>query len=277
MNSQVDPRRTTSDHHVPAEAEQPIRGPFLPDDRLRLLGQSLARREVTHFQGLHAFDFQARIRENAEKILTVYRETNAAQVKGETITPAAQWLLDNNYLVEETIYQVKRDLPRRFYRELPPYDLPGGGQVPRTLVIAWLYVAHCDSSVSAQSFKTIVEAYQSVEPMSIGELWALPSLLRFVLIENLRRIAVRVNRARDMRQIANAVADKVLLTEDNDQDIEILTAYTQHARDTTFATQLLYRLRDGSQKASVAVMWLEKELEKSGSCLLYTSPSPRDS
>ena len=265
MNSQVDPRRTTSDHHVPAEAEQPIRGPFLPDDRLRLLGQSLARREVTDFQGLHAFDFQARIRENAEKILTVYRETNAAQVKGETITPAAQWLLDNNYLVEETIYQVKRDLPRRFYRELPPYDLPGGGQVPRTLVIAWLYVAHCDSSVSAQSFKTIVEAYQSVEPMSIGELWALPSLLRFVLIENLRRIAVRVNRARDMRQIANAVADKVLLTEDNDQDIEILTAYTQHARDTTFATQLLYRLRDGSQKASVAVMWLEKELEKSGS------------
>lgn len=265
MNSQTDPRRTEIHHHIPAEAEQPIRGPFLHEDRLRALGQSLARREITDFQGLHSFDFQARIRENADKILKVYRDTNAAQVKGETITPAAQWLLDNNYLVEETIFQVKRDLPRRFYRELPQYDLPGGGRVPRTLVIAWLYVAHCDSSVSAQSFKSIVESYQSVEPMSIGELWALPSLLRFVLIENLRRIAVRVNRAREMRSIANEVADKVVATEDNDHDRRILSAYTEHARDTTFSTQLLYRLRDGSQNAGDALMWLESELERSGS------------
>ena len=180
------------------------------------LGESLAQKRSRLFYGLEPFDFQARIRENADKILAVYRSTNAAQARGDMVTPAAQWLLDNNYLVEETIFQIKRDLPRRFYRELPTLTLPDGTSVPRALALAWVYVAHSDSTVSAQIFKAIVEGFQSVEPLKIGELWALPSLLRFVLIENLRRIAVRVNRARDMRQTANDVADRVLASGDGD-------------------------------------------------------------
>ena len=214
---------------------------------------------------MEKFDFQKRIREDAAKILDVYRSTNAAQTRGEMVTPAAQWLLDNNYLVEETIFQIKRDLPRRFYRELPTMTLPDGTTVPRALALAWIYVAHSDSTVAAHTFKSVVEGFQAIEPMKIGELWALPSLLRFVLIENLRRIAVRVNRARQMRQIANEIADRALATPDQDDDLKILRRYAAHARDTTFATQLLYRLRDGSQNSGKALNWLEKELEKSGS------------
>ena len=198
---------------------------FLHEDRLRALGESLARNEIPSLFGMETFDFQQRIRENAAKILDVYRSTNAAQARGEMITPAAQWLLDNNYLVEETIFQIKRDLPRRFYRELPTMTLPGRQAVPRALALAWVYVAHSDSAVSAQMFKAMVEGYQAVEPLKIGELWALPSLLRFVLVENLRRIAVRVNRAREMRQIANEVADRVLRADDGDDRSRSLADY----------------------------------------------------
>jgi cyclic beta-1,2-glucan synthetase len=266
MNIQTDPRRIKDVvPSFPAVAEQPIRATVLHEDRLRATGESLARKELRSYFGLEAFDFHARIRESAKKILQVYRDTNAAQGRGEPITPAAQWLLDNNYLVEETIYQVKRDLPKRFYRELPTIDLGDGQSVPRALAIAWIYVAHSDSTVSAQMFKAIVEGYQSVEPLHIGELWALPSLLRFVLVENLRRIAVRVNRAREMRAIANDVADRLQSVQEQDDGLALLKAYAAHARDTTFATQLLYRLRDGSQNAGKALIWLENELEKSGS------------
>jgi cyclic beta-1,2-glucan synthetase len=249
----------------PAVADQPIRAAFLQEDRLRALGEALAKGEVGNLQGLGAFDFLARHRENATRILDTYRSTNAAQAKGEPITPAAQWLLDNNYLVEETIYQVKRDLPRRFYKELPTIEIAPGSRVPRALAVAWLYVAHCDSAVSAQMLKAVVDGYQKVEPFQIGELWAIPSLLRFVLIENLRRIAVRVKRAREMRQIANDIADRVLKSNGDDDRRAILSGHTAHARDTTFATQLLYRLRDGSQNAGEALVWLEQELESSGS------------
>ncbi|TIX37057.1 MAG: hypothetical protein E5V36_24400, partial [Mesorhizobium sp.] len=162
----------------PAVTDEPIRSNFLPEDRLRALGAALANGDAKDLFGLTPFDFQARIRDSARKILDVYRSTNAAQARGETITPAAQWLLDNNYLVEETIFQIKRDLPRRFYRQLPTLKLSDGSSVPRALAVAWTYVAHSDSSVSSAMFKAIVEGFQSVEPLKIGELWALPSLLR---------------------------------------------------------------------------------------------------
>jgi cyclic beta-1,2-glucan synthetase len=251
--------------HFPAAAEAAIRAPFLPEDGLRELGRALARGEVTEFYGLHAHDFQARRKENGEKILEAYRSTDAAVARNEPITPAAQWLLDNNYLVEETVFQVKRDLPPRFYRQLPTLKLPGGGEVPRTLAIAWLYVAHSDGAVSSSMLRAFVDGYQTVEPLSIGELWALPSLLRAVQIENLRRIAVRVKRARDMRQIANELADRAVGGATDEQRRDMLAPYVQHARDTTFATQLLYRLRDGSYDAGEALVWLEDQLEASGS------------
>ena len=248
---------------IAARAQEPIRSPFLDEERLRSLGEDLGAGHVQDLAAIEPFDFQARLKDNAKKILEVYRATNAAQARGETVTPAAQWLLDNNYLVEETIFQIKRDLPRRYYKHLPTVQLPDGSSIPRALALAWAYVAHSDSSVSADMFKAIVEGFQSVEPMKIGELWALPPMLRFVLVENLRRLAVRVNRSRDMRQIANDVADRVLASK-TDDDHAILAGCREHARDTTFATQLLYRLRDGSQNTGRALEWLEAELEQSG-------------
>ena len=142
-------------------------------------------------------------------------------------------------------------------------DIGNGQRVPRTLAIAWLYVAHVDSTVSSSSFKAIVDGFQSLQPLQIGELWALPSLLRYVLVENLRRLAQRVGRARSMRNQANELADKLLALEE-EEDVELLRNHTAHARDVTFATQLLYRLRDGSQNAGRALMWLEGELEAAG-------------
>ena len=139
MNIQTDPKRLERPaHHFPAAPEQPIRAQYLHEDRLKALGESLARNEIPSIFGMEKFDFQKRVRENAAKILDVYRSTNAAQTRGEMATPAAQWLLDNNYLVEETIHEVKRDLPRRFYRELPIMTLPDGTAVPRALALAWV-------------------------------------------------------------------------------------------------------------------------------------------
>ncbi|MBX3574732.1 MAG: protein ndvB [Mesorhizobium sp.] len=250
---------------LPPKAEQPIRYDFFQEERLRRLGVDLASGRIPNLPGLGEGDFHARIKENAARILAVYKDTNAAQARGETITPAAQWLLDNNYLVEESIVQIRRDLPKRFYRELPTVKLPNGASVPRTLLIAWAYVGHTDSMISKDLLQVLVEGYQSVAPLRIGEIWALPSFVRFVLSENLRRLAVRVDRARLMRRAANDVADKLGQQSDPAAQGAILAAYAAHASDASFATQLLHRLRDGSRSAGTALQWLERELEKHGS------------
>ena len=246
-----------------APAEPPIRLTYLHEERLNRLGADLARGDIPEMPGLGDFDFHRRNADNEQTILSVYRATSEATASGEAITPAAQWLLDNHFLVEETVRQIKRDLPKRFYKELPLAELPSGVRVPRTLLIAWAYVAHTDSTVTKEMLAAITEGYQSVEPLKIGELWALPSLLRFVLVENLRRIAVRVERARRLRRSANEVAD-LLAAGRAEARLEGLADYAVHARDTSFATQLLHRLRDGSRSAGAALQWLEGELERHG-------------
>src|SRR5262249_60727302 len=101
--------------------------------------------------------------------------------------PAAEWLADNLHIVEDLIREIRDDLPPGFYRELP--KLVGGrlGDVPRVYGIAWTYVEHTDSRIDMETLRRFVAAYQTVQPLTIGELWALAISLRLVLAENLRR------------------------------------------------------------------------------------------
>ena len=198
MNIQTDTKRLEQTaHHFPAPPEEPIRDLYLHEDRLRALGESLARKEITSLFGLTTFDFQTRIRENAAKILDVYRSTNAAQARGETDHAGRAMA-------------ARQQLSRRG-DDLPDQARPAAPLLPRTADdrrcrtaqrcrARWRSPGSMSPIPTARSrrrrSRRWSRAIQSVEPLKIGELWALPSLLRFVLIENLRRIAVRVERAR---------------------------------------------------------------------------------
>ncbi len=240
-----------------------IRSDYLAMEELNAYGASLSRDGASDLPGFMSFDFFARHRENEKEILRVYRATAADVENGATITPAAEWLLDNHYVIEEAIQEVRRDFPRRFYRQLPTMQI-GDVTIPRVMALAWLYVAHTHSTVSRESLTALVEGYQTTNTLQIGELWALPSILRFVLIENLRRIAFRVDRSRRMRQKANEVADEIIRLNDPEASVEVLKRIDSFAEDRTFATQFLYRLRNGSQSSGFAVSWLEERLISAG-------------
>ncbi|OWK23500.1 hypothetical protein AJ87_33575 [Rhizobium yanglingense] len=186
------PSRESEVKHI--DHNDSVRSTYLSIEDIKAMGESIARKGVDSLPAFTAFDFFARHKENEKEILRVYRTTAADVEAGETITPAAEWLLDNHYIVEEAIQEVRRDFPRRFYRELPTIDVDGV-QVPRTLVLAWLYVAHTHSTVSQESLTALVDGFQLGETLRIGELWAVPSLVRYVLVENLRRISSRVERS----------------------------------------------------------------------------------
>jgi len=241
----------------------PIRAPYKSPEDLQKLAAAVARNENIRLPEYEPFDFSKRLSENARLILHVYRTSDAASRAGETITPAAQWLLDNHYTVDKNIQQVRRDLPARFLRQLPPFPPVEG--MPRIFALAWLYVAHTDSNFSLKTLTAIVNGFQTVEPLRIGELWALPSAVRFVMIENARRLALRVDRARRMRNFANSVADEIALARSKEEMDQVLSKYPEAACDTTFATHLLYRLRGSSNDVGAAADWLESELEKHGS------------
>ncbi len=150
------------------------------------------------------------MRDNEAVLLAAYRDIAAATGEGRAISPAAEWLLDNYHIVEEQIREIREDLPPSFYRLLPKLaDGPLSGY-PRVLGVAWAFVAHTDSRFDPETLRGFVRAYQRVQPLTIGELWAVAITLRIVLVENLRRAAARIVSSRAARQEADALADRLL-------------------------------------------------------------------
>src|SRR4029078_1204748 len=107
--------------------------------------------------------------------------------EGRGIARPAEWVLHNFHVVEEQIREIREDLPAGFYRQLPKLSAGPFAGLPRVFGIAWAYVAHTDSRFEPESLRRFVSAYQTVEPLTIGELWAVAITLRIVLVENLRR------------------------------------------------------------------------------------------
>ena len=125
-------------------------------------------------------------------LLAAYRSIAKAVDEGRGITPAAEWVLDNYHVVEEQIREIREDLPPGFYRQLPKLTAGPFAGFPRVFGIAWAFVAHTDSRFEPETLRRFVRAYQTVEPLTIGELWAVAITLRIVLVENLRRVAQRI-------------------------------------------------------------------------------------
>src|SRR6185369_1073537 len=130
--------------------------------------------------------------------------------EGRSITPAAEWVLDNYHVVEEQIREIREDLPSGFYRQLPKLAEGPFAGMPRVFGIAWAYIAHTDSRFDPELLCDFVGAYQTVQPLAIAELWAIPITLRIVLVENLRRAAERIVQRQQQRVAADGYAEQFL-------------------------------------------------------------------
>ena len=184
---------------------------------------------------------------------------------GSTITPSAEWLVDNYHLVEEQILQTRADLPPGFYRQLPKLaEGPLAGH-PRIFGLVWAYVAHTDSHFDPATLTDFVNEYQQVQPLTIGELWAVAISLRLILIENLRRISQRIMTARRDREAADKLADQVLDLGDKQTNLaRLFNQIDETAISKSFAVQLIQRLRDHGDVAGQALDWLKLKTDELG-------------
>ncbi|HUX32874.1 MAG TPA: protein ndvB, partial [Gemmatimonadaceae bacterium] len=182
------------------------------------------------------------------------------------IAPAGEWLLDNFFIVDEQLRGIREDLPVGFYRELPALaDGPLAGY-PRVYGIAWAFVAHTDSRFDPETLRRFVRAYQTVQPLTIGELWAVTISLRVVLVENLRRLADAMVRGREARREADVLADELLGVSGPDVRIEaaVMSRADSPRLVTAFAVELAQRLRDQDPAVTPALGWLHRRLAAQG-------------
>ena len=187
--------------------EEPIRSEMFGPERMEQHARSLAGAQPVGRSGA-ADGFFPRINRNAQVLRRVHALIGSYSRAGQAVSPAAEWLLDNFHLVEAQLLEIRDGLPRDYYRKLPKLVSEPLRGLPRIYGIAWAYVAHTDSDFDLGLLRRFVAAYQEVDELEIGELWALPTTLRAVLIENLRRIAERIAANKAARELADLCCDR---------------------------------------------------------------------
>ena len=193
-----------------AELREPILAELFSVERLEEHARTLAEAQEVSAENRRGKSVRPRVAENGRVLVESYRLLASAIQDERSITPAAEWLVDNFPIVDEQLREIRDDLPPDYYRELP--KLTGGHLegYPRVIGMAWAYIAHTDSRFDPESLRRMVRAYQEVAPLKIGELWAIAISLRILLVENLRRLADQIVGRRAAHEMADELADGLL-------------------------------------------------------------------
>jgi cyclic beta-1,2-glucan synthetase len=203
-----------------------------------------------------------RLEDNARALRSAYEASSAELLVGRAVVPAAEWLLDNDHLVEEQLREIRDDLPAGYYRQLPKLEGGPFAGYPRVLGVTWAFVAHTDSNFDPLLLRRFLTAYQRITPLAIGELWAVAITLRIVLVENLRRLADQITQARRGSFEADTLADRLIAGGMTRAKVAAALAGRSEGRLTEmFAAQLAKRLRNHDPRTMPALGWLEDRLE----------------
>src|SRR5436190_5706727 len=244
--------------------EEPIRAELFGIERLEQHAESLAAAQRVMSEPGQGRRLLPRVLENGRVLRDAHRVIAKSIREERAIVPAAEWLVDNFHVVDEQLREIRDDLPAGFYHKLPKLaDGPLAGY-PRVYGIAWAFVAHTDSRFDPDTLRRFVRAYQRVEPLTIGELWAVAITLRIVLVENLRRLGEAIVRGRAARREADVLADDVLGISGRPGGATALHRLDGARLVTAFAVQLVQRLRDQDPAVTPVLLWLEQRLAAQG-------------
>lgn len=205
-----------------------------------------------------------RLNENFDLIAGVYGMLNKDAADSFPTAPAAEWLLDNFYIIEEQAKIIKRSLARGRYSRLPVLAKGYLKGYPRVYAIALEIVAHSKGSIDERSITSFIQSYQSQVMLSMGELWAVPLMLRIALVESIRDTCEAISSSRQewhraeslVQQIGTEAVDEHLI------DTALRSRLDREAVTPAFVEHLIRRLRKQGKALSAVTSLLDLRLEQ---------------
>ncbi len=247
----------------------PIRGELLGADHLAARARAVARgqRLVAEQLPLRPARLLARLSETRRILTDAQVRLVDATAAGVDAGPAAEWLLDNFHVVQEQLQEVRASLPGGYYRELPELSNGPLAGYPRVYEIAISVISHSEARIHPENLDVYVEAFQTVSPLSVGELWAMPAMLRLGLIESVRRMTLRTVQRLDEIESARVWADRILSASARGGS-EVRSALrtfaeAEHELTPHFVSRFLQSLRQ-AEGASPPLQWIEHWLRDAG-------------
>jgi cellobiose phosphorylase len=250
-----------------AAPEPALRAALFSADQMERHGRALA---ASHERGRdRATDLLlSRLADNELLLKDACQQLGAAVAEGGRVSPAGEWLLDNFYLIEEQVRIAQRHLPRGYSRELPRLARGPSAGLPRVYDIALEAIAHGDGRVDGHGLRRFLAAYQSVSPLDLGELWAVPIMLRLALVENLRRVAARVVAERRDRDLAGTWAARMMDVAEREPRSVVLAVADMARSDppmsSAFVAGFTRKLLGQNATLALPLAWIEQWLAEAG-------------
>jgi hypothetical protein len=257
-----------NDNPVRKYEEEPFRSELYASDQMDRHGKVLAKSHKLQ-KGKSADQLLKRLEDN-EKMLLKVRNLLVESIRNDkTITPASEWLLDNFYLIEEQVVIARKHLPKG-YSEALPYLAEGmSAGMPRVYDIVLEIIAHSDGRVDVNSLTRFVANYQSETNLTLGELWAIPIMLRLAVIENLRGLAGKIALDVIDHNLSDHWADKLIATaKDKPQDLILIIADMARSKpvlDSHFISCFTRKLQGNGPALALPLNWMEQQLSVLGS------------
>ena len=246
--------------------DPPLRGAVFAIEQLELHARALA---AGHGLGPRHGDNRLlrRLADSERVIFRCHALMSSAHAAGRRLTSAAEWLLDNHYLIEEQVYLARKHFPPGYCRQLPP--LAGGVSAgsPRIYDLILEFIAHVDGRVDDEALARYVASYQAVAHLTLGELWSVAIMLRLALIENLRRVAVSISWQRAHRDLALMWAQRIDAPSDRHESALLVLADMVRANpplSTAFVAQFTQALQGRGATTGLVLAWLEQRLAEQG-------------
>ena len=259
----IEPFFTGNDNMV--DESLPLRSEIYTEEQLELHAKGLAQK---HFLiSKHPSEqLLKRLAENENILLEVHSILTENVKQSNRIAPAGEWLLDNFYLIEEQIYTAKKHLPKGYSKGLPQLLKGASAGLPRVYDIAVEIISHTDGHVNLKSLTGFVTAYQTINTLKIGELWAIPIMLRLALLENLRRLSIQISIDITNKSLAEAWADQLIeVAEKNPKNLVLVIADMARSKPpiaSSFVAELSRRLLEKGNALGLAINWLEQTLSE---------------
>ena len=249
------------------EYEEPLRLELLTSGQMEKYGTKLAETHRLSFEkGID--NVLLRLADNEKTLFEVQSLLVDEESEDAQISPAGEWLVDNFYLIEEQIRTAKRHLPKGYSRDLPRLANKRAKGHTRVYDIALQIISHSDGRIDIESLSSFVKSYQSVTHLNLGELWAVPIMLRLALIENLRRVSARIAIDRIDRRLADQWAKKLIETSENKPGDLIITIADLTKSEPPlvgpFIAELNRQLIGRGPGLGLTLSWIEQRLSESG-------------
>ncbi len=243
--------------------EEPFRSELFSSEQMIRYGKIVAQSHKLA-KGNYPNQLLKRLQENETALLEIRNLLVEDIREGKIITPAAEWLLDNFYLIEEQVVIARKHLPKGYNDSLPFLEEGPSAGLPRVYDIVLEIISHSDGRVDIKNLSSFVSSYQSVAILTLGELWAIPIMLRLAVLENLRRVSGKIALGIIDHSLADYWADRMTATIEEDPGNLILTiadmARSKPVLNSAFVAAFTRKLQGKGSAFALPLTWVEQQL-----------------